>query len=517
MKKATKLYVLSGILAVVCIAAFAVSKYETKQEEIRNSDEVILSLDADTVTALSWEYEEESLGFHKDAGEEGESTWLYDEDDAFPVSEEKIGDLLDVFSEFGVSFVIENVEDYDQYGLEDPTCTIHIVAGDTTYDISLGSYSTMDSERYVSIGDGNVYLASHDPFDDYELTLSDMILHDEVPYLTEADAITFSGTENYSITREEDSTNTYCSDDEYFTDNKPLDTSLVSSYLYTISDLSLNYYVSYNATDEELASYGLDDPELSVTVDYSVELEDEETESRTFVLHVGRNQEELEAARKKSDTSKDSEADSETSDSDASSDLETSADSSSADSSSSTNAGAEEEDTVDESEVTAYVRVGDSGIIYEITSDEYTDLMQASYNALRHKTVMTASFEDMEQIDFTLEGKTYSLTSEAPEEDEDERIWYYEGEELDMTSLRSAMRGLSADSFTAASSYDKEELSFTIYLNSENFPKVTFNFYRYDGTSCVAVVDGEPVCMVARSEVVDLVEAVNAIVLSPAD
>lgn len=39
-------------------------------------------------------------------------------------------------------------------------------------------------------------------------------------------------------------------------------------------------------------------------------------------------------------------------------------------------------------------------------------------------------------------------------------------------------------------------------------------FYRYDGASCLAVVDGEPVSLVARSAVVDLMEAVRAIVLN---
>lgn len=39
------------------------------------------------------------------------------------------------------------------------------------------------------------------------------------------------------------------------------------------------------------------------------------------------------------------------------------------------------------------------------------------------------------------------------------------------------------------------------------------DLYRYDGTYCLAVVDGTPVSLVERSYVVDLIEAVNAIVL----
>lgn len=38
--------------------------------------------------------------------------------------------------------------------------------------------------------------------------------------------------------------------------------------------------------------------------------------------------------------------------------------------------------------------------------------------------------------------------------------------------------------------------------------------YRHDGEDCLAVVDGETFALVPRSDVVDLIEAVNAIVLN---
>ncbi|MEI3581020.1 MAG: hypothetical protein V8Q30_14120 [Acutalibacteraceae bacterium] len=44
-----------------------------------------------------------------------------------------------------------------------PSAPFDITAGETDYEIQLGNYSTMDAQRYVSTGDGNVYLASSDP------------------------------------------------------------------------------------------------------------------------------------------------------------------------------------------------------------------------------------------------------------------------------------------------------------------------------------------------------------------
>lgn len=464
MKKAKRIYVLLGILLIACVATFAISRHEEEKEKIKNSDEIILTIDSETVTALSWEYgEDNALAFHKD------ETWLYDEDEAFPVDEEKIAGLLEQFKEFGVSFEIEEVEDYAQYGLDEPTCTIHITAEEQEYTIQLGTYSTMDSQRYVSIGDGKVYLVSHDPMEDYEIELSDMIKHDEIPGLKNATSIQFAGTENYEILYEEESTSTYCEDDVYFTDNKPLDSTIVSDYLSTISSIGLSEYVSYNVTEEELASYGLDTPELTITVEYPVENEeDETTTTETFTLNLGRNQEELEAAQN-----------------------------------------SQEEDA--EYNVTAYARVGDSQIVYQITSLEYANLTANSYDDLRHKEVLTASFDDIYQIDITLEGADYTISSVV---EDDVKTWQYkDGVELSISGLETAIKALEATSFTSEAPDDKEEISLTVYLENENYPEISIELYRYDGSECIAVVDGETVSKVSRSGVVDLIEAVNTIIL----
>ena len=154
MKRAKRLYILLGVLAVLSVAAIAVIQREEHKEKIKDSGETILQIPYEGVTALSWENESESLSFHK--GEDG--VWTYDEDEKFPVSEEKIKELLEPFEEFAAAFVIEEVEDYSQYGLNDPVCTIHLENGEQELEIKLGNFSNMDSQRYVSIGDGKAYL-----------------------------------------------------------------------------------------------------------------------------------------------------------------------------------------------------------------------------------------------------------------------------------------------------------------------------------------------------------------------
>lgn len=121
MKRAKRIYALLGVLAVICVITFLVVRHEEEQENIRNSGEVVLEVDADSVKSISWETETKSLSFHK------EDSWLYDDDEAFPVNEEKINELIGQFEEFSASFIIEEVSDYSQYGLDDPELTVTVV------------------------------------------------------------------------------------------------------------------------------------------------------------------------------------------------------------------------------------------------------------------------------------------------------------------------------------------------------------------------------------------------------
>lgn len=467
MKRSKRLHILLGVLAAVGIVTFAVTQYEEKQEEIEASGEVVLEIDPAAVQTLSWEYDAETLAFHKDG------TWVYDTDEAFPVDEERIDELLGVFEAFSAAFIIEDVTDYSQYGLDDPVCTIGISTGDTDYEIQLGDFSTMDSQRYVSIGDGNVYLATADPLDYFDAALRDMIDNDEAPDFGTVEAIRFDGDQTCQIAYQEyteDSSYTYCSNDVYFVQQEdamlPLDTSRVEGYLDSISGLSLTDYVTYNVTEEELAEYGLDAPELSVTVTYVPEDSEQTAE---FTLHISRDPDEQAAAEAED---------------------------------------GEEDET--EEEITAYARVGESQIVYQITGDSYEALMAAGYDDLRHYEVLTADFADVTGLDITLEDESYTITAEGSGED---KTFYYGEEELDIADLQSALEDMGAASFTDEEPSQKQEISITVHLDNEAHPTVQIDLYRYDGEQCLAVLDGTPTSLVPRDMVVDLVEAVNTIVL----
>lgn len=117
-------------------------------------------------------------------------------------------------------------------------------------------------------------------------------------------------------------------------------------------------------------------------------------------------------------------------------------------------------------------------------------------------------------MDITLEGESHTLTASG---EGDDRTWSYNGSEVDLTDFTDALDALTADSFTQEAATGQEEISLTLHLDNENFPTVTIQITRYNGELCLASVDGESVCLVSRADAMDLVEAVQTIVLGQSE
>ena len=117
----------------------------------------------------------------------------------------------------------------------------------------------------------------------------------------------------------------------------------------------------------------------------------------------------------------------------------------------------------------------------------------------------------MTSIDISLDGADYTITAQG---DGDDRTYLLGEDEVEFDDVLYALESLSADSFTDEAPTQKEEIRLTVHLDQENLPSMEVVLYRYDGSFCLAQVDGESVSLVPRSDVVDLIEAVNAIVLN---
>ncbi len=492
MKRYRKLGILAAVLVVLLIAVFAVSRMETRKEDIQRNEEIILAIPADSVTELAWTNDQGSFSFYKEDG-----VWYWEDDEAFPVDKDIIEDLLGTFEEFDSSFVIDNVEDYGQYGLDRPAATISLTSDGKNIDIRLGDFSSLDEQRYMTMSDGKVYLLKEDPMDTFDLSVNDVIRNDETPAYGTVKTISVRGVDDYTAEYVEDSPDTYCPDDVYFTmrDGRvsALDSARVDVYFRNVVNQELQDFVTYNADDEDLKTYGLNDPEITVTISYVEEDDAGEDESdenvKEFTFSLSRDA----ATRAQAESG---EADEETDEEEIS------------------------ETDAEEEEIPAYFRAGDSGIIYQVDQAAYERLMKAAFDDLRHQKIFTGSFDDVTGIGISLDRSTFTITSEIDDEKEDDadedegkRVYYLDGEECSIEDLESALSSVTASEFTDEEPSGKEEISLCLYLDNENFPEVDIAFYRYDADYCIAVLDGETVAFVPRSKVVDLTEAVNRIIL----
>lgn len=335
MKRYKRLLILTAVLALVCLATFALTRHQNKQDQLLEEAGVVAQISPESVLSFSWDtYDSGSYAFQKT-----DSGWKYLADDAFQVSTAAMQTVLQGFTRLTASFMIPDVADFSQYGLTNPKITLHLETAERTYTFKMGSFSQMDEHRYMDMGDGNVYLVSNDPASRLSNDLSFLLKHDTIPAFSSVVNITFRGAENYTVNCGANNTYTTVRNGE----TVQLDAGKIQQYLSAISAVYLQNDADYNATEDELKTYGLDDPDLIITVNYAYQNDAGETVSDACVLRICEDPEERAAADK-----------------------------------------VIAEGGVDNT-VTKYIRVGDSPIVYQLQKTSYDALMACSYEDLSNQ------------------------------------------------------------------------------------------------------------------------------------
>ncbi|MCD8157224.1 MAG: DUF4340 domain-containing protein [Clostridiales bacterium] len=519
MKRKKKLLILVAVVAALC-CVIGIEQAVTKHvDSINSTDEIILSMEQGSITNVTWTYEDETLSF-----EQTDEVWYDSEDADFPVDQDTMADFLSWFEEVHACFIIDDVTDYSQYGLEDPQCTITLTTEDGETVVSVGDYSTMDEQRYIEIGDGKVYLVEDDILETVSTDRDTFMQQDEIPAIVTLEEMTVSGRTELDAVYDPDGTYSYTDSYNYYQVDggtyQMLDDSLVESYLSSLASLSLTDYMTYTASaEEDLSIYGLDDPAYTITVTGAAEVETEEEESE------------------EDEESSDAATDEETEDSSAETEeIETE------DVEFVLYIGVvteESEEDGEEDTVTAYLRVGDSEIIYRLETTDYETIRSVSYNNLRPTAVLTADWDTVSGISFTVDGSAYEVSvmdqaeyeetygteeetdKESDEEDsedsetteEDGYVYLISDQKVEFDAVMSAADALTIDSFTDEESGETLEMSLTLRFPNEEYSSVEVAIYQYDSESCLVAIDGETIGLISRSSMVDLREELTSVVL----
>ena len=332
-------------LAVLCLAIFIATGVERHMDSISTTSEEILALPEEDLTAVSWTTGDTTLRFTCT-----DVVWQDAEDADFPIDQDKMADLLAHFASVTASFVIENVEDFAQYGLASPTGTVTLTTADGDTVLQLGDYSTMDSKRYVTLGTGTVYLIEDDPADYLAESQDDLMRQDTIPDYDTLDGITVEGAASLTVEYRPGEQLTYTDAYDYYLEQdgswKPLDDSKVTGLVTTFAGLDRTSYASYTATEDDLAQWGLDAPAIRFTVTYTAD-----EEQGIFVLAFGQD-----------------------------------------------------------ADGNGYMRMDDSPIVYTVDEDSYETITATDYDALRPDAVLALDWDAVSGVDFTLDDATYSLT-----------------------------------------------------------------------------------------------------------
>ena len=266
MKNKKAVPILIAVLAVLLVVYFGLQSWNKKQEEEEESGESILvtELDADTITAVSYNVGNGELAFEKQ-----DDTWYYAEDKDFPLDQSYLQNIVDGMCAITADRKLEDGDALADYGLEEPAYTVQLTdsEGNTT---QIGFGDLTGDNYYVNVnGSDQVYTVVSTALDDLQYTLDEMAQLDEYPSIG-------SGNLKKEVITENGETTTYDSENE----DQAEDIAAVAGGLGAVT---LSEAADYSVEDADLAGYGLDE-ESRITVEATYT---EDEEEKVLTLYIG--------------------------------------------------------------------------------------------------------------------------------------------------------------------------------------------------------------------------------------
>ena len=454
MKRKRTLLLLSVVLAGICASIVGVKAVEKHVDSIQTFEETVIAVDPETLTEIKWTNENGTVDFVKN-----EDTWSSTDDEDFPVSADTMADFLSEFEDVKAGFIIEDVEDYEQYGLSSPEHTLTLVNGEDTTVITTGAFSTMDEKRYICVDSGTVYLVETDIAEFLEYDRDHFLDNDQIPYFYQVKELKLTGNETLEIIYDADGEYVYTQNYDYYLKDgdsyKALSTTKINSFLALFTNETYDDYETYKASEEDLASFGFDDPTLSIFVkgdrysEYTKEQMTDEIEEAEYTI-----------------------------------------------------------DFVQKDEETIYMHVQGSSIIYKFDAETYGKLSEACFNTLRPTEVVNIEEKLLSEISAEIDGVAYSILVNT---DDDKTTYLIGEEEVDASQLVDDIESLSVAEFT--DDQDETTLEFKVNLVYDG-QTLEIRFYRVDGDSCLVTFNGEQIGLIDRSKVITVQEDFNTLVLN---
>ena len=278
MKRARTLKILLGVLVALIIGTIVVIKIGEYRERMETYEEIVFSFDADKVERFSFSL---AATAHCDLTKDKNGIWLLDKEVQYPINQELVAELLDCINNYEAKFKIVNPE-LSVYGLDRPEHTATITIGGESRTISFGDKSPIEGERYFMVGDGFVYIAKEDVAEKFEVDNNDLMAFEKFPDVKQFTGLRILGANNLEVIYKENAGYCYSDSFVYYTkvygQYMPCSSKYVESTIDAVWKALTDYYATYDIKDEDLDTYNLREPELTVEISYLDENDEEHME-----------------------------------------------------------------------------------------------------------------------------------------------------------------------------------------------------------------------------------------------
>lgn len=361
-----------------------------------------------------------------------------------------------------------------EYGLADPVCAITVETGEE-HQLAIGNETGLGGQRYLSIGDGNVYLVEAGLLDSFALGLYDLVETETIPDMSDVSGFQITaGDETLDVEYLEESGLAYSDQYTWFwkqgEEYTALDTEVTEALLQQVTGLNWESCVDYRANQETLGSYGLLQPSATVTVSY------------TETAQVATNE-----------TDEDGNPIYETQETDKTFTLELG----------------------DYDGASCYARLAGSTMVYRVDGGLCDALLAATGESLLPQDVIRLDWSKVTGMEIQLDGQTYTLEKTVQEETDEEGnttetyVYQQNGKTVEITDTLDQLQDMEPIDTVAGARGKQRELALTFYQDSERYPEVELVFYQYDSGSCLVGLNGETRLLVDRDSLLEIIETLR--------
>ena len=300
-KQKRLLLILLLILAVLAVGYVILLRYNAAKEAETEETESTIALwpedfDSSSIASISYLNGDSSLTFNRKTDEDTD-TWIYAADNDFPLEQSALSGMNSQLQSLTASrSVTDSLDNLKEYGLDQPVNTITATDQDgTAVTLYLGSTNSGSDVTYAYTSQSDhVYTIASDFADYFNRPLLKLIEADTLPLP--------SGAAEYktiSIAGKNSSLNMNYNPDgndqvdylgkcswigEEAGDTYPISDANASVITEAIMGLEITDCAAYKASAEELKSFGLDQPQAVVTVQYT---EEESIKEESLTLQIG--------------------------------------------------------------------------------------------------------------------------------------------------------------------------------------------------------------------------------------